>query len=133
MDEQNNKEKITILSEKDLEVSYFIGSGKGGQKKQKTHSGVQIKHPESGAIGRCSETRSQAQNKRIAFDNLLKDPRMKFWISKKLYEIRQHETLEETVERTVIPENLKFEIKKDGKWTEVDNNYFNSEEAKYEI
>lgn len=58
---------------------------------------------------------------------------MKFWISKKLYEIRQHETLEETVERTVIPENLKFEIKKDGKWTEVDNNYFNSEEAKYEI
>lgn len=35
MDEQNNKEKITILSEKDLEVSYFIGSGKGGQKKTK--------------------------------------------------------------------------------------------------
>ncbi len=52
------KEKIRILSRDDLEISYFVGSGAGGQNKQKNHTGVQMVHPESGAIGRACDTRS---------------------------------------------------------------------------
>lgn len=98
---EENRQKITIASKKDFEVSYFVGPGKGGQNKQKCHSGCQIKHTESGAIGRNSESRSQDQNKRAAFQRLLKDPKMKFWLAKKIYEVRQQETLEETVEKEI--------------------------------
>src|SRR5690349_15723468 len=129
--ERDNRQKITIASKKDFEVSHFVGSGKGGQNKQKCHSGTQIKHIESGAIGRCSESRSQEQNKKAAFSNLLKDPKWKFWYAKKLYEIEKHETIEETIEKETSPEYLKFEIKNENnKWIEVPNDYFDTREAK---
>lgn len=129
---EEERQRITILSKKDLEISYYIGSGKGGQKKQKTHSGVQIVHPESGAIGRCSDSRSQEQNKKHAFERLLETPKMKFWLTKKIYEIKQQETLEETVAKETAPDKIKYEIKVDGKWVEVDEKHFDTEEAKQE-
>ncbi len=113
-----DKKRINILSKKDVKISYYIGPGSGGQKKQKTATGVQILHPESGAIGRCSETRSQFQNKKRAFLNLCKTPKMKFWLSKKIFEVKTGKTIEEVVDEMMKPENLKFEIKKDGKWVE---------------
>ena len=127
------KQRINIASKKDFEVSNFCGSGAGGQARNKVASGTQIKHIESGAIGRASDSRSQDQNKKAAFERLLKDPKWKFWLAKKLYEIQQQETLEQTIERETKPENLKFEVKIDGKWVEVGDSYFNTEEAKIEI
>jgi protein subunit release factor A len=126
-------QRVSILSKKDLEISYYIGSGKGGQKKQKTHSGVQIVHPESGAIGRCSDSRSQEQNKKHAFERLMATPKMKFWLTKKIYEIRQQESLEETVEKETAPDKIKHEIKIDGKWVEVGPEYFDTQDAKKEV
>ena len=129
----NNRERISIATKKDFDVSYFCGSGAGGQARNKVASGVQIIHRESGAIGRASDSRSQAENKKTAFERLLGSALMKFWLSKKLYEIRQQETLEETIENETTPENLKFEIKNaDGKWEEVDSSYFDSPAAKQE-
>jgi protein subunit release factor B len=111
-------EKINILSAKDLEISYFIGSGAGGQNRQKNATGVQIIHKESGAIGRCSESRSQAQNKKQAFLNLVETPKMKIWLNKKMYEIRNDETLEQFVDNWMDEKNLKIEVKnEEGKWT----------------
>lgn len=131
MDNNDKREKITIASRKDFEVSYYVGPGHGGQKKQKTHSGVQIIHKETGAIGRCSESRSQAENKGKAFQNLLKTPKMKIWINKKLFEIREKESMEEQIEKKLNnPNNVKYEIKEDGKWVEVKENYFETEQAK---
>jgi protein subunit release factor B len=131
---EKERERIRIVSRGDLDISYFIGPGKGGQKKQKTSSGCQIIHRASGAVGRCSEDRSQERNKRTAFLNMLKTPKMKFWLSKKLYEIREQETLEESIEKSMTPPNLKFEIKdNNGKWTEVEADYFDKEIAKEEL
>ena len=125
------KQKITILSLKDLEVSYFCGSGPGGQARNKVASGVQMRHEESGAIGRASDSRSQHDNKRAAFQRLLKDPRMKFWLSRKIYEIKQGETIEQSVIEETGPDNLKYEIKnQDGKWEEVKEDYFKTSDAK---
>lgn len=111
------KEKITILTAKDCDISYFRGSGNGGQKKQKTSSGVQIIHRESGALGRCDDTRSQATNKSKAFVRMTQTPKFKLWLSKKLYQIQNEETIEEAVERQMSPENLVIEVKnEEGKW-----------------
>lgn len=129
---ETNKQKITIATRKDFDVSYFCGSGAGGQARNKVASGVQIIHKESGAIGRASDSRSQEQNKKAAFERLLKDPKWKFWFAKKAYEIKQKETLEETIEKEVTPDKMKFEIKVDGKWVEVPDSYFDTKEAKIE-
>ena len=110
------KEKINIVNKKDLDISYFVGRGKGGQNKQKNATGVQIIHKESGAIGRCSENRSQLQNKKKAFLNLCKTPKMKLWLSKKVFEIQNNKTVEEMVEEQMRPENLIIEKKENGKW-----------------
>lgn len=125
--------KVSIATEKDFDVSYFCGSGAGGQVRNKVASGVQIIHRETGAIGRASDSRSQAENKVAAFRRLLETPRMKFWIAAKCYEVKQGEQLEKTIERDTQPENLKFEIKNAlGQWEEVDASYFDGPSAKGE-
>ena len=121
------REKITVATKKDFDVSYFCGPGAGGQARNKVASGVQIIHTESGAIGRSSDTRSQHQNKRSALEKLVKTPKFKFWLNKKLFELREKETVEESVERELQdPSKVKVEVRVDGKWTEVSQEYFNN-------
>lgn len=128
---EDNRERITILSKKDLEFSYFCGSGAGGQARNKVHSGCMIRHPESGAMGRASDSRSLEQNKRSAFTRMVATAQMKFWIAKKLYEIRQQETMEESVEKEMVPKNLLFEVRgEDGRWVEKPSEYFESMQAR---
>ena len=110
------REKITILTRKDCDISYFVGPGKGGQNKQKTSSGVNIIHRESGAIGRNSESRSQEQNRKAAFLSMVATPKFQLWLAKKQYEIQQRETMEETVERSMSPDKLRVEVQRDGRW-----------------
>jgi protein subunit release factor A len=113
---KDTRERVTILTAKDLDISYFGGSGNGGQNKQKTSSGVQMVHRETGAIGRASDTRCQVTNKKTAFQRLMATPKMKAWIAKKVYAIQQQETMEDAVERMMATQNLKVEVKRDGKW-----------------
>lgn len=129
---QDNREKATILSAKDLQISYFCGSGKGGQARNKVASGVMIRHEESGAMAKASDSRSQDENKQSAFQRLLKTPQMRFWIQKKLYEIKQQETVEESVDRELKSEShLRYEVKNDsGQWVEVPASHFETAEAK---
>ena len=130
----SERQRINILSKKDLDISYFCGSGAGGQARNKVASGVLIIHHESGALGRASDSRSQDQNRQSAFNRLMEHPKMKFWLARKLYEIQQQETMEETIAKETAAENLKIEIKdKDGKWIEVSHDYFDTEAAKHEI
>ncbi|HEY5654057.1 MAG TPA: peptide chain release factor-like protein [Pontiella sp.] len=49
--------------EGDLEEFFIRGSGKGGQKLNKTSSCVQLNHAPSGIEIRCQKTRSQADNR----------------------------------------------------------------------
>jgi protein subunit release factor B len=129
----NPPEKVTILTQKDLDISYFCGSGAGGQARNKVASGVQMRHAESGAIGRASDSRSQHDNKKEAFKRLLADPRMKFWISKKVYEVKQGESIEQSIARETTDDKMKYEIKSaTGQWEEVTADYFEGATAKEE-
>lgn len=128
-----DKQKITLVKSSDLEISSYCGSGNGGQARNKVASAIMIRHRESGAIGRCSDSRSQADNKREAFLRMTKTVKFKIWLNRKLYEIEQGETLEKTIEKETSNEFLKYEAKnQDGKWVEVKPNYFDSLESKIE-
>ena len=52
--------------EEDLEESFILGSGPGGQKTNKTSNVVRLSHEPSGLMGRCGETRSRETNRWLA-------------------------------------------------------------------
>lgn len=103
----------------DFVVQPFKGSGKGGQKRNKTMSACRISHPKSGAVSECQEERSFTQNRKKAFKRLLDTPEYQAWQKK---EIARHlgkfASIEDDVEREI--KNIKIEKYENGKWVEVE-------------
>ncbi len=52
--------------EEDLEETFILGGGPGGQKTNKTSSVVRLAHAPSGLAVRCGETRSRETNRWLA-------------------------------------------------------------------
>ena len=52
--------------EEDLEESFILGGGPGGQKTNKTSNVVRLEHEPSGVSVRCGETRSRETNRWLA-------------------------------------------------------------------
>jgi len=74
-----NKDKWNKLSERmetlhiqeaDLVEKFILGSGKGGQKRNKTASTVYLKHVPSGLEIKCQESRSREDNRYFARERL---------------------------------------------------------------
>lgn len=62
------KQRMTRLGilERDLEEKFIRGSGRGGQKLNKTSSCVYLRHPASGIEVKCGRTRSRELNRFLA-------------------------------------------------------------------
>jgi len=116
---KKKKELLYSLTKKDFKVQTFKSGGPGGQHQNKTDSGVRITHIESGAVGECRNTKSQHQNKKIAFTRLVESSKFKMWNIKKCKEVIDGKTLDEVVAEMMDPNNLKCEaLNEDGKWEE---------------
>ena len=59
------------IYEEDIEEQFILGSGKGGQKVNKTNSTVLLKHPLSGLVVRCGKDRMRESNRFFARRRLL--------------------------------------------------------------
>ncbi len=57
--------------EREVEIDTFRASGAGGQHLHKTESAVRVTHHPSGIAIAASDTRSQAQNRELAFERLI--------------------------------------------------------------
>lgn len=64
------RKPIWSLTKDDLEIETFRGSGPGGQHRNKTETGVRVRHKATGLVSESCETRSQHQNKILAFRRL---------------------------------------------------------------
>lgn len=107
----------------DCDWSYYVGPGDGGQKKQKTHSGVMVTHRASGAQARCHNGRSQAHNKKEAFRKMAETKEFKIWhrteVARRTGELKK---IEDDVEKSMNAKNLRTEVlDESGKWTKVDD------------
>lgn len=60
-----------VLNWKDLRVDFYKSSGPGGQHKNKTMSAVRLVHLPSGTIAIGESSRSQFENKRMAYESLV--------------------------------------------------------------
>ncbi len=113
------KDILFSVTAKDCRFDYFRGSGKGGQKRNKTSSGVRCTHVESGAVGQSDDTRSQHKNKVIAFGRMAETKEFKAWhkieVAKKTGQLLE-------VEKRVNAEMKKILVEENstGVWKEYD-------------
>ena len=56
--------------ERDCDVEFFIGSGPGGQHRNKVETGVRLVHRPSGIMVTATERRSQHANREAAFERM---------------------------------------------------------------
>jgi protein subunit release factor B len=98
-----SKEILFKITAKDCNWDYYRGSGKGGQKKNKTSSAVRCKHRSSKAIGQAQDTRSKKQNKRLAFRRMFESKEFQKWLK---------------IEIAIVTDERDFrvEVRKDGRW-----------------
>lgn len=96
------KKLLFSVRASDCEFIMTKGSGAGGQKRNKTSNACHCKHPLSGAHGYSEDTRSQLENKRIAFVRMAESREFKKWhkleISKRMGIEKQ---IEEEVDRAM--------------------------------
>lgn len=115
-----SKELLFSITANDCEWSYTRGTGKGGQKKNKTSSAVHCMHRPSGAHGYSESSRSQRDNKEDAFRKMAETKEFKDWMRLEIAR-RSGQLLE--IEDAVNREmnRVTVEVKdEEGRWTKVD-------------
>jgi protein subunit release factor B len=115
------KELLFSLSKAkgDFIVQPFKGSGKGGQKRNKTMSACRIIHPGSGAVSECQEERSFYQNQSKAFKRLIEKPEFRTWyrveVARQLGQLKE---IDRQVENSMNSNNIRVEaVDENGRWT----------------
>ena len=103
----------------DCVFDYSRGSGKGGQKRNKTSTKARCTHPPSGAVGVSDDSRSQHVNKRIAFTRMALSPAFRAWHKMEIARVLGTEQqVQDSVARSMSPSNLLIEGKDDeGRWS----------------
>jgi hypothetical protein len=123
------KEVLFTVTANDCDWTYMRGTGPGGQKRNKTSSKVRCLHRASGAIGESDETRSQHDNKRLAFRKMAETKEFKTWhkieTAKALGQIID---INDTVDKAMKDANIKVEGRVDGKWVPIEEAPFEEEQ-----
>lgn len=110
------KKPLFSVFAKDCEWSFFTVGGHGGSGKDTSNTGVRVVHPPSGAIGTARESRSQLQNRRLAFARMAKTRAFKVWAQRVA---ANAPSIEEQVEAAIQAEHLKVEVFRDGQWVDI--------------
>lgn len=113
------RELLFSVTASDCDFNYIRGSGKGGQKRNKTSSAVRCTHKASGAVGYSEDTRSQPQNKKIAFRRMTETKEFKYWHRLEIAR-RTGKLLEakEETDRLMQDRLIKTEVFRGGGWRE---------------
>jgi peptide chain release factor 1 len=110
------KELLFSITKKDFKIDYFSGTGKGGQYRNKHQNCVRLHHSESGVLVTGQSHRERQANIKEAFNNLVNNPKFKLWHNRKIQEVLTGKRIEDTVKEMMRPENIKVEVKENGKW-----------------
>lgn len=111
-----NNKPVFKVTKRDFELTWFSGTGSGGQHRNRHMNCCRIRHRDTGIIKTGQSHRDQQANRREALTALANDPRFKAYCSMKLRELETGKTVEQQVDEMLHPSNLKIEIEHDGKW-----------------
>jgi protein subunit release factor B len=108
--------RIFSVTIDDCRVETFTAGGKGGQNQNRVRSGVRVIHEPSGARGEARDSRDQPRNKQAAFKRMAETQEFTRWLRNQIARITGQETIEEKVERQMMPHNIRIEVVREGKW-----------------
>lgn len=115
-----SKELLYSITKKDFKITWFSGSGAGGQYRNKHQNCVRLCHQESDVIVTGQSNRERSSNLKEAFHNLLNNGKFKAWHNRKINEILSGKTLEEKVDEMIQDKNLKIEGKdENNRWIDL--------------
>jgi protein subunit release factor A len=108
------KQLLFSITRKDFQITYFNGTGKGGQNRNKVENCVRMKHVETGIMSTGKDERSREQNMKNAFMRIVNNPKFKSWLKIKTAEAlvdkkKEEHEIREKVERMTRDEYLKIE------------------------
>lgn len=113
------KELLFSITKKDFDISWFSGTGAGGQYRNKHQNCCRIVHRESGASATGQSNRDRPANQKEAFNTLVNSKTFSNWIKFKISEINGDSVaIEEKVKIALHEKNLKTEILENGEWVE---------------
>jgi protein subunit release factor B len=101
----SNKKEFKI-TKKDLEISFFSGSGAGGQHRNKHMNCVRIRHPATGVMAVGQNYREKEKNISDALRTLASHPKIKFFLEQGLLELEGKQTIAKYVEYAMDVKNL---------------------------
>ena len=111
------RELLFSVTKKDLDITWFSGTGNGGQYRNKHQNCCRIIHRESGAMGTGQSQRDRSSNLKEALNNLANTSKFQTWIKVKTAEVTGVKAqIEEAVDKAMDEKNLKVEVKEDDKW-----------------
>lgn len=107
------------VTARDCRWEYFRGSGAGGQHRNKTDSAARCTHEPSGAVGVAQDTRSQHENRKLAFGRMARSDRFQAWLKVEAARLTGATlAAEEAAERAMQPHLLRVEGKDEfGLWS----------------
>jgi peptide chain release factor 1 len=115
----NKKELLFSLTKADFRWDYYRGSGKGGQKRNKTENCCRCTHAPSGAVGRSEEGRSKEQNRKKAFRRMAESKKFMEWVRVEAARVTGDlAKIEARVNKAM--REVTTEIRINDKWTKVD-------------
>lgn len=113
------RQLLFSVTKDDCRWDYYRCPGPGGQKVNKTSTGVRCTHTASGAVGQSCDVRSQHANKRLAFERMVDTQKFKDWhrleVSRRTGELAR-------IEGKVEQEMRKVRVEvhdENGRWVEV--------------
>lgn len=104
------RDLLFSVTSKDIDFTFFRGSGNGGQNRNKRDTACRAVHRDSGAVATAQEHRTQLANKRAAFLRLVETPKFKAWVKIRCGRAAISESeIRASVEREMADENIRAE------------------------
>lgn len=116
-----DKQLLLSVTASDCRWDYYRGSGKGGQKRNKTSNCVRCTHEPSGAVGKSEEGRSQLHNRQQAFRKMAESQEFQQWLkiecAKRSGELAK---VEDKINKAMDEKNIRTEIHNEkGLWVKA--------------
>lgn len=116
-----SRELLLRITRKDFDITDIRGSGPGGQHRNKTSTGIRMRHRASGAVGEATDSRSQLDNKATAFRRCIETKVFKTWLRIATAEALGRPSVDQLVEQAMRPENIETQVLNDNSaWVTID-------------